>query len=275
MIRLFFSCIMLAAVTYGAWWAWTTHPEIKTIIHEQLETGNFLTLEARYSPEQIMETQASTLLKGEGYNYLRPSLYFSPYLLMEVKYTNAKNMTGEGQILWGQGDGEMVINTRTWETSHGFEDCINAKAGRTDYKLINVLSKLGGSASREDLLDHLYVESRILDKWLEDAKEKHLIVQTGNLYRLHFEKPRMLVSPETQVQHPLVTKPYKGSNRLPRKYSESVIRQNAQAAFGKDFAIRTTTEVFLPVYSIRVKNPDGTTLTSYWNALTQNRQDDL
>jgi len=40
---------------------------------------------------------------------------------------------------------------------------------------------------------------------------------------------------------------------------------------GKDFAIRKTTEIFLPVYSIVVQNPDGSQMTTYWNALNGKR----
>jgi len=43
--------------------------------------------------------------------------------------------------------------------------------------------------------------------------------------------------------------------------------KTAKAAFGDDFAIRKTTEIFLPVYSIVVQNPDGSHMTTYWNAL--------
>ena len=53
--------------------------------------------------------------------------------------------------------------------------------------------------------------------------------------------------------------------------SSSQIQKIAKAAFGDDFTVRNTTEVYLPVYSIEVLNPDGSTFTTYWNALTGDR----
>jgi hypothetical protein len=41
----------------------------------------------------------------------------------------------------------------------------------------------------------------------------------------------------------------------------------SRAAFGNDFAIRRTIDLFLPVNCIVVQNPDGSIHTSHWNAL--------
>jgi hypothetical protein len=56
-----------------------------------------------------------------------------------------------------------------------------------------------------------------------------------------------------------------------KRYRSSQIETIAKAAFGNDFAIRKTTEIFLPVYSIVVQNPDGSQMTTYWNALNGKR----
>ena len=64
------------------------------------------------------------LLKDTDHVFLEPTLKFVPYLLMDVKYIRTQDKTGEGVILWGLVDGEMVINTGTWEKTHGFTDCI-------------------------------------------------------------------------------------------------------------------------------------------------------
>jgi hypothetical protein len=80
-----------------------------------------------------------------------------------------------------------------------------------------------------------------------------------------------MVIPETKLAHWLVTKPTKKAVRVKKRYSASQIQKTAKAAFGNDFAIRRTTEIFLPVYSIVVQNPDGTLMTSYWNALNGKR----
>ncbi|MBU1962809.1 MAG: hypothetical protein KJ675_16745 [Gammaproteobacteria bacterium] len=275
MFRILSSLITLAAIAAGAWWLWNNSAGARSMtenfIQEHLETGNFLTLETRYSAESIMEAHRQELLKDESYSFLQPSLHFFPYLLMDVKYTNSHNQTGEGKLLWGETDGEMVIDTASWEKTHGFEDCINADATRADFKVINALAKRKGAMSREELLENLYVEEGTLDQWLENCRKKHLIVQKGHSYRLHFQGPHLNVAPETRFTQWPVTQPYKGSNRMDRRYSEKQIREIAQAAFGHDFAVRKVTEVFLPVYAIKVKNPDGSVLTSYWNALNGKR----
>jgi hypothetical protein len=79
------------------------------------------------------------------------------------------------------------------------------------------------------------------------------------------------VVPETKLDLNLVTKEIKHAIREKKRFRGFQIEQIARAAFGPDFAIRKMTEIFLPVYSITVQNPDGTQMTTYWNALNGNR----
>ena len=266
MIRLLIALASLGALGYGGWQAWDSFPIVREFVQKHTGFGQFYTLEAHFSSQQIMEESQNSLIKTTEHSYLSPSLEFHPYLLMEVKFTH-ENKTNEGIILWSQRDGEMVVDTRTWEKTHGFEDCINSKATKTDFKILNALSKHKGIASKSQLMNTLYVENDVLEHWLQSCLNKHLIVKTDNKYRLHFESPRLNVAPETRMYQRLVTKQYQGAERMPSQYSESDIRRIAQAAFGNDFAVRKITEVFLPVYNIKVKNPDGSIHTSHWNAL--------
>jgi hypothetical protein len=96
-------------------------------------------------------------------------------------------------------------------------------------------------------------------------------VQKGNLLQLHFENPKILVIPQTQIGQNLVSRSIAQTARMPKKYSKSQITKMAKAAFGNDFTIRNEREVFLPVYSITVLNSDGSTHTSDWNALNGQR----
>jgi hypothetical protein len=174
-------------------------------------------------------------------------------------------------ILWGLVDGEMVINTSTWEKTHGFTDCIASSATRQEFKIINALASKGGSWDREGLSKFLNIENHVLDGWIDSCRNKSLIVQNGNNYRLHLQNPRLMVIPETRLEHWLVTKATKHAQRVSKKYRSAQIENIAKAAFGGDFAIRKTREIFLPVYSIVVQNPDGSQMTSYWNALNGKR----
>ncbi len=259
------------AVALGGVILWHKFPNLRAKAEDLLSSGTFQTLEVRYSAETIMETHRRELLKDHEHVYLEPSLKFYPYLLMEVKYNRSFDRTGEGMILWGLVDGEMVINASTWEKTHGFRDCISSNATRQEFKIINALASRGGSWDRDGLTKFLNIESHLLDEWAEACRKKSLIVQNGNSYRLHLQSPRLQVIPETRLDLNLVTKRTKSADRVRKRFRSAQIEQIARSAFGLDFAIRKTTEIFLPVYSITVQNPDGSQMTSYWNALNGKR----
>lgn len=270
-MRLITLGIVVLILGLGSFWSWTYLPGFHSKVEDYLSAGTFQTLEVRYSAESIMEAHRRELLKDNAHVFLEPTLKFIPYLLMDVKYIRSHDKTGEGIILWGLVDGEMVINTSSWERTHGFTDCIASNATRQEFKIINALASRGGAWDREGLSKFLNIENSILDSWVDNCRKKSLIVQTGNTYRLHLQNPKLQVIPETKLDHWLVTKPTKKAVRVKKRYRSSQIENIAYAAFGGDFAIRKTTEIFLPVYSIVVQNPDGSQMTSYWNALNGKR----
>lgn len=266
-MRLLLTLISLGAACYGLWWVAETKPEVKSKVEEILHTGTFHTLEIRYTANQIMETHRKKLLKDNRHKYLEPSVKFSPYLLLDVKYTVSNKKTKEGVILWDLVDGEMVIDTKDWEKTHGFGDCISANTDRHEFRIINALARKGGSADRENLSKDLHVENEILDAWIESCRRKNLIVQSGNNYRLHLEKPHLKIAPSTKLDDRLVSKPQRNSERISSRFSLSQIEKIARAAFGNDFTIRKATDIYLPVHCIVVQNPDGSIHSSHWNAL--------
>jgi len=266
-MRFITTLLTLAAIAYGLYWGLQKKPDYKAKILEFISTGNFHTLEARYTSKEIMETHKRDLIKSSKHRYREPILKFFPYLFMEVKYTHDNGQTGEGVILWDLVEGEMVLNTKHWEKTHGFGDCINAGTERYEFKIINLISQNGGQLDRGGLSKALQIENNILDTWIDSCRKKKLLVQVGNTYRLHFQQPKLNVQPETQLHDRLVTKPYKGAERVPRRFSSSQVKRIAECAFGNDFAVRNTLDIFLPVYCITVENPDNTLHTSYWNAL--------
>jgi hypothetical protein len=266
-MRTLLTLAILGLLGYGAWWVSDNHPEVKNKVEDWINTGYFHTLEVRYTAEQIMESHRRELLKTNQHKYLDPSLKFYPYLLLEVKYNLSDERTREGVMLWDLSDGEMVIDAQDWEKTHGFGDCIKANTSRQEFKVINTLAKKGGSIDREGLSKSLHVENEVLDGWIDSCRKKKLIVQNGNRYRLHLESPKLKTIPQTRLDEHLVTKPYRNAIRLPKRYSLFQIERITKAAFGNDFAIRQMTDVFLPVHSISVQNPDGSIHTSLWNAL--------
>lgn len=272
-MAIFRSLFALAILVLGTWALWTYNPTFQDIVQTYVENGEFLTLEARYAAEQIMESHKGELLPDAQYTFKEPALKFYPYLLMEVKYTQQNGKTREGVILWSMVDGEMVLDTDTWEKTHGFEDTINANASRSDFVLINTLAKYRGSLPLSRLQKELNVDQTELDNILESARQKYLIIVKGSEVALHFQNPNFNVLPQTRINQWLVTKPYNHAQRVSKRYSQRQIEKIAKAAFGHDFTVRNAKEVFLPVYSIEVQNPDGSILTSYWNALNGQRVD--
>lgn len=262
---------LLAFVGLIGVWVWNHSPRFRSKTEDFLSPSTFQTLEVRYSPEKIMQAHKKDLLKDKDHIFLEPTLKFVPYLLMDVKYNRSREQTAEGFVLWGLLDGEMVLNTSTWEKTHGFTDCIASNATRQEFKIINALASKGGTWDRDGLSKFLNIENHVLDTWIDNCRKKSLIVQSGNTYRLHFQNPRLQFVPETRLENWLVTKPTKHSHRVKKRYGRAEIEKTARAAFGTDFAIRKTTEVFLPVYGIVVQNPDGSQMTTYWNALNGKR----
>lgn len=266
-MRIIILLLFVGIVGIGGFWAWNQNPKFRTKVEDLLSSATFQTLEVRFSAEQIMQSHRRELLKDPQHVFLEPTLKFVPYLLMDVKYNRSQDRTGEGVILWGLVDGEMVINTGTWEKTHGFTDCIASSATRQEFKIINALASRGGAWDRDGLSKFLNIENNLLDSWVDNCRKKSLIVQNGNTYRLHLQEPKLQVIPETRLDQSLVTKPTKHAHRAKKVYRASQIENIARAAFGNDFAIRKTAEIFLPVYSIVVQNPDGSQMTTYWNAL--------
>jgi len=265
--------LTITFLVLGICFLWTYNPALREMVQSYVENGEFLTLEARFSADQIMETHHEELLPDEQYTFQEPTLKFYPYLLMEVKYTQPNGKTRESAILWSMVDGEMVLDTDTWEKTHGFEDAINANASRSDFLLMNVLAKYRGAITLSRLQMELNVDQTELEQMLEHAQKKYLVIVKGGDVALHFQNPHFKILPQTRINQWLVSKPYTSAQRVGKKYSRRQIVKVANAAFGYDFTVRNLKEVYVPVLCIEVLNPDGSILTSYWNALNGQRVD--
>lgn len=263
--------VLVVCLGAGAWWLWSTDSQAIHAFKTYFDGGEVLTLEARFTPEQIVNAQRQSIIVDEHHILQEPTLKFYPYLMMDVKFLAPNEATREGVLLWSLTDGEIVINADTWETTHGFGEAIDAGASRNDFKILQALAFSQGGASRDDLIKKLHVEPQVLENWIASARDKHLIVQKGGEYYLHFQNPKFDVLPQTKITRPLVSKPYSYAVKLSGKYSAGNIEKNAKAAFGSDFTIRSSKEVYLPVYSIEVLNPDGSLFSTQWNALNGQR----
>jgi len=256
---------LFAAVIAAIWFY--SDGEIVHSARQYIENSDLLTVEARYTPEQIMETQKKVLVGDVTRTFQEPKIGYLPYLLLEVKFVDSNKKTREGIILWGQTDGEMIIDTAKWEKTHGFEDTLQAGATRNDFRVLQALADHKGSMSLDDLHKELRIELPTLDSWLQSTQSKHLTIQKGQEIQLHFEDPRFHVLPQTKLNVPLVTKSNQNTYRIGRHFSRSQIEKIAQAAFGPEFSIRRVQDLYLPFYILQATNPDGSTYTTYWNAL--------
>ncbi len=264
---LIISCSIILALL--GWWTWHSNPlaHWKDQILCYVSNQNIVTLEARFPPEQIVELHRQELLGNNKRVLQNTILKYYPYLLLDIKYSE-DSKTREGVLLWGLNNGEMVLDTGTWEISHGFRDCLECKAQRSDFKILQALARRQGVMSIEELQKELQVEREVLSSWIEDTKKKFLIIQKSNTLQLHFENPKLLVTPQTQIKQHLVSKPLESGQKTSKTYSQNQIIEITRAAFGNDFSIRNVQEIFLPVYSLEILNPDGSTQISEWNALT-------
>lgn len=267
-MRILSTLVTIGALCYGAYYLHETRPELTQKALDFVNTGTFVSLEARYTAQQIMEVQRDYLLKDGAHQYGETSLHYHPYLLIDVKFTNDRLETEEGTILWSQVDGEMVLDTRSWTKTHGFADCINAKADTYEFQILNTISDFGGSIDAQSLRQTLNIEKVLLDTWIDRCKRKKLIVQIGNEYKIHLQKPKLNVRPMTKISSELVSKTSKLSEKTAKQYTPTQIKRAASNAFGANFAIRSTKDVFVPIYSICVVNPDGSLRTTHWNAIS-------
>ena len=264
--------LFFLALTFGGYYAWSEFPPVRHFVlshwPREWPGEEMIALEARFSEQQLAERLKNPLLSGSESNVCRTSREFHPYLLMEVKFNKSLEETGEGISLWSLEDGEMVLRTSKWTTTHGFADCLDRMADRNDLRILNTLAKAGGHMDRRALLGEIHADPEQIDCWLESCRKKQLVVQQGNTYRIHLERPIWATRPTTEIDAPLVQKGRALGSPTPKRYSQNRIEEMAQAVFGADFAVRSRREIYLPVYLIEVQNSDGSTKSMRWNAFT-------
>lgn len=231
------------------------------------EGGQRQVFEPKISAEQLMNQKRSELLKNSAHTYHKASLMLAPYILMETKFVDEQNRSKEGWLLWSEVDGEIVLDTDSWQTTHGYRDTLQNGADESDYLLIHALIRRQGSSAKELLRRDLKLEKDLFEKKLKSASQKNLIVLVGDTLKLHMHNPKIAATPPTEINHPFVLKEVDLASLIPREFSDSTIQKAAKASFGKNFTVRSSKEVFLPLWKIEVKKPDGSLSISYWNAV--------
>lgn len=260
-MRFISTFLFLAAAGAGLWWVDEKQPDLKIKALQIATKTSVNVLESRFSASQLLE-------KEKGINQSEFFLKYHPYLLMEVKFINQASVSEEGVILWDLIDGEMVLDSKIWKKTHGFADCINSAATYEEYRIVTSLALSGGVADRTTLINNLEINPSEASLLLEKCRKKKLIVKQGNHYRLHLQNPLFHLKPVTDTPFPLVTKNVKTTEKMQRRYSPSQIKKAAEAAFGEEFAIRHTQEVFLPIYSVKSSEGGEYPHTIHLNAIS-------
>lgn len=259
--------------TFG-WQFLNRRPEILNKVTSTFSSREFRIFKARYTADEIIAQHRAELLKTKGSFLLEPEIVYSPLLLMEVKYTpKNKNRTHEASLLWDLVSGEMITDTTSWKTTHGFEECLIAKTSAEEFKILKEIIHEGNEMEKKLLYQKLDAEIDV-ETQIEECIRKKLIVEEGERLRLHFENPQFETEPKTATNEYVHIIPSKPKQVASRNYSPSQVEKFLHVAFGGHFAIKRSDEVYVPVYEICVEHPDGSLLKSYWNALNSARMAD-
>lgn len=263
--------LLSIALFYGGYWVFNEFPQIRQMAQDHLPKEwsgeEMIALEARFSEKQLSEKLQGSIPTGDIATTSTTREYH-PHLLMEVKFVKGPSETGEGILLWSLEDGEMVLRTGKWTTTHGFADCLDCGASRDDLRILNALAKRGGRLDRNAILKEIHADPEQIDNWLESCRHKQLIVQQGNNYRIHLQDPVWTFQPTTNIDIPLVQRGLARGSRVAKRYTAGQIEGMAQFVFGTDFAVRSKKEVYLPIYLIEVHNEDGSKKSMRWNAFS-------
>ena len=268
MFRFLLSLVTLALIGFTAFVCYEKQDELINYAHSFKKESTIYTLETQFSPEEISTLHQKTLLKDSNCSIAKTSTLFLPHLLLDVKYVNQQKNTEEGRVLFSLVSGEMILDTKTFETTHGFEDCLIAQATEEDFRLLHLLEQQGGYMAREELARRLSLDAEDLSFRLDGLRKKHLIAVKGDTVRIHFHNSRLNIVPQTKMAQPIVMKQVEPAQQLSSRYSKEKIRKIVKAAFGQDFALRKEIELFIPVIEIQVSMKDGSIHTTYWSGLT-------
>lgn len=267
-MRLLYTLFTFAVGGYGLFYLADKYPDLRNKAEEFIDFRTTNALQMQYGYEELIHIHQATLIKERGTRFLDPELTFYPHLLLEVKY-NENNKTKEGHILWDLIDGEMILDTKDWTKTHGFADCILANTQPHEYQILQALLANGGQADSTTLANNLQLELPIFEIITRSCLKKNLIIPcSAKTFRIHLEKPQLPSLPSTKFHEQLIIKSHKRVQRAKGHFSPSKIEKIARVAFGENFSIRISTEIYLPVYRISVQNPSGAVQTALFNALT-------
>lgn len=259
--------MVLGIAAAAGYWAYTHTERLQQYVLPSTKEESIDTFEALILPNDLL-TKQPHLLTTQGHSFGPVTLYFAPQLLLSVKYSHDSKSSKASTAVWDMIDGELVIDTNTFDHTQGFADCLASQAGADDFRILRTLTQSGGTLSKEAIIKELGGDDSAICERIENLKKRHLVIIANDVVRIHVESPLFKIEPSTLLTKPIVHRTTLYGNLLPTTFSKSDIETLVKAAFGQDLAIRNSRLVYIPTYEIQVNNPDGSVRKTYWNAIS-------
>ena len=153
-LKRFFWLCFLAVIGFGAFWAYRHSERLEHMVYSKDHEDTIATFETALQPEELLERQNRLLLTPQ-HSFGPVSLLFAPHLLLNVKYSPDGKTSKTCTALWDLTDGELVLNTNSFDHSQGFADCLVSQASADDFRILHTLALRGGALSKEMICKEL------------------------------------------------------------------------------------------------------------------------
>lgn len=266
-MKKFFWILVLLVLVSGGYYAYLHRDEIEPMLPTSNREETVDTFETALTPEELLAHHAKTLLPTKQHTFGSSTLHLAPLLLLQIKYSPDGRSTIATSMLWDMIDGELVLDTNSFDHTQGFADCITSQAGADDFRILHLLTKKG-ALSKEQIAQELGTDSDVILNRIDNLRKRHLVISANDIVRVHVETPLLRVDPATAITRPFVQRKVMHKEELQATYTKKEIEQLVKAAFGQDVAIRSSRLIFVPIYEIEVLNPDGSVRRTFWNAIS-------
>lgn len=264
-LKRIFGMLFLASVGIGGFWAYQHIEAFKTLALPSDHDETIETFETVCLADEILAKQ-TRLLPSKHHSFGPVTLFFSPHLLIQGKYSIDNRSSQSASMLWDLTDGELVLDTNGFEHTQGFADCLTSQPNADDFRILHILSKKG-PLSKETVIHEFGGDDVAVCERIEGLRKRHMVIVSNDIVRLHVESPLLKVDPVTVITKPFVHRHTVRSALIEPKYSRQDLESLVKAAFGPNLAIRTCRMIYIPTYEIVVNNPDGSVRKTYWNAV--------
>jgi hypothetical protein len=262
----FLFLLFLVTCSTGLFWSYHHVEQLQNVIMSPDRDESIETFETAYLPEDIL-AKHSDLLPTKQHSFGPVTLFFSPHLLVQGKYSPDGRSSQLASMLWDLTNGELVLDTNGFDHTQGFSDCLMSQANADDFRILHTLTKKG-PLSKEAVVEELGIDDAIICDRIESLRKRHLVIVANDIVRLHVESPLLKVKPLTAITRPFVNRHSTHGSLISPTYSKGDIETLVKAAFGPDLAIRSSRIIYIPTYEVQINNPDGSLRKTYWNGLS-------